>query len=213
MLSGFYIRGDAGGSASESIRGDLADLATGNGGGFGGDLGTSPLVGVGAGVILPYDFRTDVTVSWRGTFGVSHQESDPNSGLFLGAKSTNSHSLAVLANLYYDINLGSVFTPYVGAGVGFAYNSLGDVTYTANGTTTSTEDGDDKVSLAWAAMAGVAYQATSAIQIDLGYRYLDAGEFRSSGVVKDTLGNTLSASPVTADLHAHEVQVGLRYTF
>jgi opacity protein-like surface antigen len=69
-------------------------------------------------------------------------------------------------------------------------------------------DGDDW-SFAWALMAGVAYEFSPSLAVDVGYRYIDMGEVSS-----DTIASGAGDGDFTYDdLQAHEVRVGMRYMF
>ena len=73
-------------------------------------------------------------------------------------------------------------TPYVGAGVGFAYNKLFGLTdtgYAFTGRrrlspTGGYSDDGGKRNFAWALMAGLSFNVTQNLKLDLGYRYLDS---------------------------------------
>ena len=79
-------------------------------------------------------------------------------------------------NGYYDIARFDRFTPYVGAGVGLAYNKTGGVSFTGNAALVNVIEGDNRWSLAWSLMAGVGVQLTERTTLDIGYRYLDMGK-------------------------------------
>lgn len=81
---------------------------------------------------------------------------------------------SLMANAYYDFDLCSCFTPYVGVGIGYAWN---DFTVTAKSI-----DFSDRVKLesssnrfAWQLMAGVDYELCSCpdIKVGLEYRYFN----------------------------------------
>lgn len=90
-------------------------------------------------------------------------------------------SQAVLANIYYDVKTGTMFTPYagIGAGVGFVG---GDTNF------------------AWNLRTGIAVDITDSIKADLGYRYVQMGEVEGYRTYK-------------GDLYAHDLMLGVRYTF
>ena len=92
-------------------------------------------------------------------------------------------------NGYVDLGTWSGITPYVGAGVGFAYNKLFGFTDTgyaySDGVQSPTggySDDGGKWNFAWGLMAGLSFDVTQNLKLDLGYRYLDYGKF-TSGVV------------------------------
>ncbi|HFC04582.1 MAG TPA: porin family protein [Rhizobiales bacterium] len=100
-------------------------------------------------------------------------------------------------NAFWDITNYNGFTPYLGGGVGVAYNRLTNVTLPAGSTDGSRAD------LAYNLTAGLSYDITSNLKMDLAYRYVDLGFARSNG-----------ATPITVDkLRAHEVKFGMRYQF
>lgn len=196
---GAYLRGDIGWSFGRDIGGSVID-----GTGFEGDSGNTPMVELGVGYQLPYNLRVDVTGSFRPNYEINSKETF--GGLAVNADA-DVRSSGLMANVYYDIPTGTAFTPYVGGGIGVAFNKVKTINYTF-GAGQIREDGDSKTSLAWSLQGGVAYAVTSNMKIDLGYRYIDLGEFETSG------NSTVGAVPKTdGDLRAHEVKIGLRYQF
>ena len=119
-----------------------------------------------------------------------------------------THTL--MFNGYYDLGNFSGFVPYVGAGVGFAFNKVDEVYFTGNPFLTNRIFGDERWSLAWSLMAGVGYQITDRITLDVGYRYLDMGKAESGTI--DNAGFTNPKVRID-ELAAHEVKVGLRFAF
>ncbi len=126
-----------------------------------------------------------------------------------------------LANVYVDLGTWYGFTPYIGGGVGAAFGREHGATnwYQTDGTsynlyvtdtvTNSTvhayQDASASktyVNFAWAAMAGVSYDLTDRLKLDVGYRYFNAGHL--SGL--NATGATGSMSLISQDVRA-----GLRY--
>jgi opacity protein-like surface antigen len=149
-------------------------------------------------------------------------------------QSASLQRMVGLVNGYVDLGHWWHLTPYVGAGVGLSYTRLnGSVNYynLSDGTpydvTTSYPNGfppvwfstpvqvghinwdrsitSRQVALAWALMAGVAYDLTTHAKIDVGYRYLNMGKLNG---VASVAGGSSATSPSTT---AQEVRVGLRY--
>ena len=134
----------------------------------------------------------------------------------------SASAIGLMVNGYVDLGTYVGFTPYVGAGVGYTYvdwSSLGSTGFCTgscpgSGPTGSvTSEGEQSWRFTYAAMAGVAYDITSNLKIDVGYRYrqIDSGpmftyvpsplDVGSTGVDGDDTGFT-----------THEVRVGLRYS-
>lgn len=209
--SGFYVRLDAGASISANTNGNVL-----NGTGFGQDFGTSAVVGAGFGYAFPWDntpvrVRLDVTGSDRPSLDSSHSAS---SGPFtLGAR-TSINSAVLMGTAYADWATGSAFTPYLSGGLGVAINSLDTVRYSFNGVPAATEGGTTQTNFAWSVGFGVSYPLGGSLAIDAGYRYLDAGDVKSSGTIQ-VFGRpgTNQQAPVKSDLSAHELTLGLRYNF
>ncbi len=166
------------------------------------------LVGGGLGCSAgPRGLRGELMLDWRGDRDVRGTLAAPSGAAF----ATSVQSLTLMFNAYYDLMQFGGFTPYVGAGVGVAHNDLGSVTFTGDPTLSNTLNGADKWSLAWSLMAGVGYQISQRVTLDLGYRYIDMGDVRSSRV--DSSGFNGNPPLRVDDLTAHEFKVGLRFAF
>ena len=189
-------------------------------------------VGGGFGRYFTPNIRGDVTVEHRfetevkGTLG-------NNAALLPGERRFGLSSTLVLANLYYDFDLRSRFTPYVGVGLGWVrHKTQGGVVDGSCGCD-GTVEGDSKDSVAAAFMAGaainlfrnrghadvvsvkdeyVAPRSSRNLYFDVGYRFLYLGE-GTSGPVRGVVNGTpeVSRDPTVEDIHAHEIRFGLRY--
>ncbi|WP_170294814.1 OmpA family protein [Roseospira navarrensis] len=103
-----------------------------------------------------------------------------------------------MVNLLYDIDTGTGFTPFVGAGLGAAFVSI-DADNRARGL--SADDSD--VGLAYQAMVGLGYSVTDSLSLSADYRFFHAVDITAdagSGGVSDSYMN-------------HALVVGLRYAF
>ena len=110
----------------------------------------------------------------------------------------------VMVNAYWDINTGTKFVPYVGAGVGYA--NIREKAYVSNQYDTQTAK-DHEDNLAWQVSAGVSYEITADLDTELGWRYTDYGDIKNS----ETRGYYNSSS--SRDYDSHEILLGMRYTF
>lgn len=141
-------------------------------------------------------------------------------------KTHNSRSLW-LANLYYDFAQRGRFTPYIGGGIGFAWNVLTrdhhnqldtcdsttplgcDAGNFTNGPSVDVRTRVDQVSFAAAASAGVSIDVRESTKLDLGYRYLYLGETNVSIAVCNTCD--LISSVKLGSQNAHEFHAALRF--
>jgi opacity protein-like surface antigen len=98
--------------------------------------------------------------------------------------------VALLGNVLYDFKPDAKVSPYVGAGLGFGRSIVELDDATANDT-----------GLAWQLQAGVSIRQSDRMVWDIGYRYVNQGDFNASedGVSVDLAG----------DLHV--LSVGLRF--
>lgn len=109
------------------------------------------------------------------------------------------------AMAYYDFDLGSNLTPYIGGGVGLVRTGL-DVDTTArlnNGTSSRFAIIDDAdTELGYRAAAGVAYNLSDTTQIEVGYSYTRTGKpayaARGSAAVAFTVNSRYDAHAFTA---------------
>jgi opacity protein-like surface antigen len=134
------------------------------------------VLGLGVGYQFSSWLRGDVTLDYQ--FGSRFAVSD-NPIVANG----NMWSSAVFANGYVDLGTWYGVTPYVGAGVGTAYNHL---------------ESEGRWNFAYALMAGAAYHLSPNLSVDFGYRYAD-------------LGSAVAFNNSLIDVTAHEFKVGFRY--
>ncbi len=140
---------------------------------------------------LELAMRGDSKTAWDG-WGTSTKALWNNTTMFL--------------NFFVDWHNDSAFTPYIGAGVGMAFRYAGyDVSQMAglSAVTMKSSKDDYSTSFAWNLGAGVAYEITENIAIDLGYRFVSFSEHSTSWN-----GYKLGVNP-----YNHEIMLGVRFTF
>lgn len=135
--------------------------------------------------------------------GEEENSDDPFNGDAIGHVSATY----LLANLWFDINTETSFTPYVGGGAGVAWVDAD----TEFGPPTRFGYADGEMGFAFQAGAGVQFPITENIALDVGYRFkgvLDidfGGRQRPSGnFILDYEGG---------DLYSHNVQAGVTFSF
>jgi opacity protein-like surface antigen len=108
---------------------------------------------------------------------------------------------SLMANAWYDFDLGLPITPYIGGGVGLAQvkisGSLAD--------TTLFEKNDEV--FAWQAGAGFSIPITDATKVFVDYRY-----FAANGAHLK-LEPGFNGGSINADFDSHSVILGLRFNF
>ncbi len=137
-------------------------------------IGSEETVGFGAGVGYRFDsmFRADVTFDGA---------VDYNFSAFGVGVDVDAYS--VMANGYVDFPLTTVIKPYIGAGVGYGWVEA------SGGGLSADDDG-----FAFGAMAGVSYDLTANMAIDVGYK------FRNISISGE-------------DFQDHMIRGGLRFSF
>lgn len=121
---------------------------------------------------------------------------------------TETSVYSAMVNLYYDIDTGTKFTPYVGAGLGYA-RVESKISLQQQGVSEKSKDNN----LAWQIGAGVSYAMTDNISFDAGYRYTDYGNVKDSYKMDiPPFKGSFDASSKSS-ITSHEFLLGARYAF
>ena len=172
-------------------------------------------------------FRGDLTFDYtEGSFSGTTSSATACGGnpVGTGCASADSQSFqqyGFMANAYVDLGTFSGFTPYVGAGAGMTKVVWGRLN-SANSCTgaacvfpvaPSSNPGLDDWRFTYALMAGMSYDITKDLKVDLGYKYSKIKEGGQFGY--DATAAALGAAGAQASdngFEKHEVRVGLRYS-
>lgn len=122
----------------------------------------------------------------------------------------------LMANVYYDFNTGSDWTPYIGAGLGYArVKSENSFQLTGADTKYSGSSSFSKSSnnFAWNLTAGVSYAVNNNLAIDASYRYADYGKVKSSAGLKIGEFKYNHSVDAKSKVRSNEFNLGIRYTF
>jgi opacity protein-like surface antigen len=246
--SGWYLRGDIG-IAHQDMKPTLDDRRFVPPSVSVHDFSQSkvPFVGIGAGYQWNSWLRTDVTAEYRlqsrfsfedkscfGTNALGALIATPGAACattagFSGIDNRNYYngrisSTVVLFNAYLDLGNWSGFTPFIGAGIGYASHQISNLSdigvgynYAAGVATGTSSSGlvrfanRSQGSVAYALMAGVGFDLSSNAKLELGYRYLNMGRVRGQSLAcaNSTCGDFMNYR----DIHAHEFKLGVRYMF
>jgi opacity protein-like surface antigen len=201
---GWYLRGDIGYKIYDDPNG-FYDLP-GYENMFGESLEDTGVVGIGVGYRFNEYFRVDTTLDYE--FESSMRGTLPCPNACAGGGTEESADLSAwtgLVNAYVEAGNFSGFTPYVGAGIGWSYLMTSDAASDSPGN----YRGDNTWNFAWALMAGVGYDFTEQLTLDLNYRYLNLGDAQTIAPA----GTPGSGILEWNDIAAHEIRVGMRYTF
>lgn len=221
------------------------------------DLTSSGLISAGIGYQFNNWFRFDVTGEYRGGAHLSASDQYNSVGTYVGPVpagftgagphgynaslrnfySGHISSIVAMANGYFDLGSWNGVTPYIGAGVGMAYNTMSGlsdngfnyVTLTDRGVgatagvsqTTGYPSGGywtnkSKTNFAWALMAGLSYNVSSNLKLELGYRYMNLGSVSSGKQQCYNANGTIGGGGCnyvvsTQKLGSHDLRIGMRW--
>ncbi|GHV58010.1 adhesin [Deltaproteobacteria bacterium] len=180
---------------------------------------------------IGYDFsdtgaplRTELEYTIRSAQKTEHNFIDTSRNPF-----RIGHKLKVdtlMANLYYDFENDTIVTPYIGAGLGLAFVD-GKNTYASNWATGlgfgELNGGNSSRKFAWDAAAGLAWDITDNMALDLGYRYFNihkvqTGRVEGHSPLLSSLGlpsfiSNQNFSTESKNVNLHEVMLGLRISY
>ncbi|EKF19076.1 outer membrane protein [Nitratireductor pacificus] len=232
--SGWYLRGDIGYSLKTEAR-DRFTYRTFDGVNYGansfdtGSLSKDFSFGLGFGYSFTDWLRADVTLDRfsAGFSGSTSSGSPCTAGSPVGTTCRSEDSsefvaYSALLNGYVDLGTYVGFTPYVGAGVGYTYvnwDDLSNSAYCVGGACpspalagTSTHAGESDWRFTYALMAGVSYDFSNNMKVDLGYRYrnIASGDMFAFDAPTAAAGAT-GVQGSDGGFSSHEIRVGLRY--
>lgn len=167
-------------------------------------------LGGGVGRYFSQNIRGDLTYEHRFETTVKGSQPYPWAAV-PGTREFGLKSHLFLANLYYDFDNSSRFTPYVGVGLGFVRHNATAGTITSCNCSAAISEASE-TDVAGALMAGFSVALREKLKFDAGYRFLYLGS-ATSGPLSATLNNQVVTAndPTVEDIHAHEFRFGLRY--
>jgi opacity protein-like surface antigen len=191
-FGGWYLRGDVGFSNQrvDNVRNTNAALYSGLNS-FQETTGfdTGGIYQLGAGYQFNHWFRVDVTGEYRGSANFHGLDliSFPNggtTGFGSDVYSASKSEWLFLVNAYADLGTWWCITPYIGAGIGtsrvqisnFLDQGVGSLSGGGGvGPSLVSAQTGSQWNFAWALHAGLSYQVTQNMAVDLGYSYVNLG--------------------------------------
>jgi opacity protein-like surface antigen len=218
---GWYLRGDIG-MTNQGFKNLFQRLyntpgTTVEAVGMGWD--SSTFFGLGVGYKFNEWFRADFTGEYRGKSNFHGSDNVTfNGGQGVDNYSGSKSEWVFMANAYFDLGTWYNFTPYVGAGVGAAYNRISGfrddgIAFIGGSLTNGVAYAEDasKWNFAWALHAGLTYKVTPSMNIDLGYRYLSLGN-ANTGPTRAFDNSFTNGGPFYFNnIYSHDVKIGVRW--
>lgn len=188
-----------------------------------GDFGSTVMLGLGGGVEVTPWFRVEAGLDVRPGLDFDGNANFVNSGKTQPVRGKlNQADLMAFAYLEPLAALGmdSRFRPFVGLGAGVSRNEIGEMTYdfpALEQPRYTLVPGGTNYDFAWAAAAGVGYEVSDTVTLELAYRYSDLGKVETDEgpmfVQKHASTLTLPIGSTEADLVTQSVTVSARFGF
>jgi opacity protein-like surface antigen len=224
-LGGWYLRGDVGVgmqrfSSFDHSQNNSAFVWPASWAIVQTDMGDTSTFGGGIGYEFNSWIRADVTAeyrtkaAWKATG--SYSNFCAGGGTCFDTTSGNLSSTVVMANAYLDFGTWWCLTPYVGAGLGGAYNRITGVQdngINSDGTVGFGYTANDSGAwnFAWNAQAGLTYAVTNNFKVDMNVRYLHLGSPATSEVFCQNTASCPGALYNLTDTSSWDFRVGLRW--
>ena len=174
---------------------------------FGRSYGAAAKPSATFGGAIGYSFNesvsADVAVTRRHKF---RYDSTP------GARQ-NISSTSVMLTGYYIFPTHTI-SPYLAAGLGVAFNKAGDVKHTEYPLLSI--NGKRSKSFSWQLGTGIKLKVSENVMLDLGYKFVNSGSFRTMTNGTDSNGEPHAVADgknLVGKLKAHEITLGVIYKF
>ncbi|MFZ4410836.1 MAG: OmpA family protein [Paracraurococcus sp.] len=143
------------------------------------------------------------------------EKSKVNGGGTVGGRGT-LNNYGAMANVLYDIQTGTPFVPYIGAGVGYGWFETNK--YRASSPTLGLSATSDDVAgnFAYQGIAGIGYNLGAGLTLTTEYRFFGMTDPKVNGQIRSgagPAGTVLLSGDVKPSTYNHSVLIGLRYAF
>jgi opacity protein-like surface antigen len=184
-----------------------------------GGFEQTPLVDAAFGYRWASWLRTEALLNWSPQLNVSSTSN------FLGGGSNqpvsaSGNALAGFGVVYVDGPELATVRPYIGAGLGAASTSLGQVTYrfpAISSDAVTVTSGGSSTSFAYLLTAGVSIPVSERLDLDLAYRWTDLGTVKtnagSAKIVRPAGRSNLKIAGTQIDLKSQAILASLRLSF
>ena len=170
-------------------------------------IADTPFIGGGIGYAWNNWLRFEATGEYRSKSRVYAFGSYPPGGL--DTYEGYLKSWVFLANAFVDLGTWNCLTPFVGAGIGGAYTTLADFSDVNPNGGFGFGRNPSEWNLAYAFYAGVSYDVSKSVKIDVTYRYINYGGITDT---VDCNGGCNPDSFAFKNLYSNDIMVGLRWT-
>jgi len=222
--TGWYLRGDIGvGIVSQSswYESSINNPQPGQTNGWlNRRIDDTTTADIGVGYQFSDNLRGDVTLQYRtatsfqgGNF-ISNPANNPTTGE--NAITGSVSSTIALVNGYYDVTHWNGLTPYVGAGIGVAYNQM-SATSTQQGGFSPAEYGvypsKGQANFAWALHTGLSYDINPRLKLEVGYSFLNYGDTKAGPLTCYGANAPVACNDLFKihNLTSNDIHIGMRW--
>lgn len=152
--------------------------------------------GFGVSLVTGVEFADGIRLEAELNYKNTDMDKVTVGGLGSGKVNCNAYTLGALANAYFDFKNSTPVTPYLTGGLGFANIHVGEATNFAG---TKVWNSDDDMVFAYQLGAGVGFNVTKQVVLDLGYRYYATSDPQFE--------------LIKGDFATHNANLGIRYKF
>lgn len=189
------------------------------------DIKDATYFGLGIGYHFTKFFRLDFTGEYRqstkGKVTGSYGENCAGGGTCFDVYDFDHQASVFLLNAYLDMGTWWCFTPFVGLGIGGArhtFHAFTDVGLNSDGTTGFgvMSETSSTWTFAYAIHAGIGFEVTKSLTLELAYRYLSLGS-PETGIIGCGAFGCSGSGPrafyTLTDFTANELRFGVRWNF
>ncbi|NGM20699.1 OmpA family protein [Roseomonas stagni] len=164
-------------------------------------------------VSLGYGFGNGVRAEIEGSYRENEVDSITGFNTRPLRADGKARSYGIMANAFYDFDLGagSFLTPYVGVGAGYQWHAYDSVRARASNGASVTIDGEDG-QFAYQAIVGAAFPISAAPGLAITAEYRFMGTLQPNIDVRASAAGTTRGS-TDVDNYNHSLLIGLRYAF
>jgi len=198
----------------------MKDVKYNEANGYKGNIGSKWDSTFGGSLAVGYDLSKKLNVPVRAeleyaAFSKAETKGAPEG--WSAEKFEQSNSVQTMfANVYYDINTGTKFIPYVGAGIGVGFiRTKNSVEFYEGSDWYSSGDIGSKTvtNFAWNIGLGLGYEITKNVALDVGYRFADLGKAKANWGAWPSPSGSNDWHLSTKHIYQHQFSMGARFTF
>ena len=189
----------------------MKDFKYQQGNGYKENIGNELDSTFGGSLAMGYDFSKKLNIPVRTELEYAAFTKAEAKGIICGDNIKHSNNIQTLfMNIYYDINTGTKFIPYIGAGVGAGFIRTKARIDWRSGDNIESTGSKTETNFAWNIGLGLGYQIANNVALDVGYRFVDLGRVQTNF---HYWGYIAGWRMDIKRIYQHQFSMGARFTF